>query len=139
MTAAETSIELTGGCLCGSVRYIAEGRPRVHYCHCAMCRKATGSAFAVLAWVPASTLLWRGATARRERRSSPIARRSFCPRCGTPLTLAYDDRPERLALHAGTLDHPGRIAPVSHYGIEGRLAWVDCGQDLPERPTEERW
>jgi hypothetical protein len=132
-------MELTGGCLCGSVRYTAEGPPRVHYCHCAMCRKATGSAFAVLAWVPAQTLHWHGSAARRERRSSPIAVRSFCPRCGTPLTLAYDDRPERLALHAGTLDQPGQFAPISHYGVESRLTWVDCGTGLPEKATAESW
>jgi hypothetical protein len=132
-------MELTGGCLCGSVRYTAEGPPRVHYCHCNMCRKATGSAFAVLAWVAAKNLRWHGTATRRERRSSPIAARSFCPRCGTPLTLAYDDRPERLALHAGTLDEPERFAPASHYGVEGRLAWVDCGTGLPEKATAEHW
>lgn len=131
---------LSGGCLCGSVRYTAEEPTHVHYCHCGMCRKATGSAFAVLAWVAAASLRWIGdEAARSERRSSPIARRSFCARCGTPLTLAYDDRPERLALHAGTLDAAAQFAPRSHYGIEGRLGWVDCGRDLPTKPTAERW
>jgi hypothetical protein len=130
---------MTGGCLCGSVRYEAEDPPRVHYCHCGMCRRATGSAFAVLAWVATASLRWTGGALPHERRSSPIARRSFCPHCGTPLTLIYDERPERTALHGGTLDRIGEFAPQSHYGVEGRLAWTDCGSGLPEKPTAERW
>jgi hypothetical protein len=43
------------------------------------------------------------------------------------------------ALHAGTLDQPGQFAPTSHYGVEGRLGWVDCGTGLPEKATAERW
>jgi hypothetical protein len=39
-----------GGCLCGSVRYRAKGKPsRVSVCHCTDCRRCTGSAFAVVA------------------------------------------------------------------------------------------
>lgn len=129
---------VTGGCLCGRVRYEAAARPRVHYCHCSMCRRATGSAFAVLAWVPADSLRWIGDGRPAERRSSPIARRSFCGRCGTPIGLIYDDGDE-IALHVGTLDRPGDVPPGHHYGIEGRLAWVDCGAALPSRRTKERW
>lgn len=44
------NLPLSSGCLCGAVRYTVNAAPRVHYCHCDMCRRATGSAFAVLAW-----------------------------------------------------------------------------------------
>jgi len=103
-----------------------------------MCRRATGSAFAVLAWIPQDSLRWGGEGLPRERRSSPIARRSFCNRCGTPISLSYDGHDE-VALHAGTLDHADAFAPGYHYGVESRLAWADCGAALPSRPTEEHW
>jgi hypothetical protein len=48
----ERNLRLSGGCLCGAVRYRVKAAPRVHYCHCDMCRRATGSAFAVLACRP---------------------------------------------------------------------------------------
>jgi hypothetical protein len=36
-----------GSCLCGSVRYEVTGRfPRIVHCHCQMCRKVQGAAFA---------------------------------------------------------------------------------------------
>lgn len=129
---------IAGGCLCGWVRYEAAARPRVHYCHCTMCRRATGSAFAVLAWIPLRSLRWAGDGRPVERRSSPIARRGFCGRCGTPLTLAYDGSDE-IALHAGTLDRPEAFPPGYHYGVESRLAWADCGAGLPSGETKERW
>lgn len=127
--------ELIGGCLCGRCRYRLTARPRVHYCHCSMCRKATGSAFAVLAWVPLAALTWEGAEPVSWR-SSPIAARAFCPSCGTPMTLIYG---EEIALHAVTLDAPEAAPPTYHYGVEGRLGWVDCGADLPGEETQESW
>jgi hypothetical protein len=100
-----------------------------------MCRRTTGGPFAVLAWVNRSDLSW---TSRRpiSRRSSPIAQRGFCPECGTPLFLSYDGR-DSIAIMIGTLDDPALWAPVSHYGVEARLPWADCGQGLPEATTKE--
>jgi hypothetical protein len=127
-----------GGCLCGAIRYSLVGRPRVHYCHCDMCRRATGSAFAVLAWIPISSLTWTK-SCPTYRRSSPIAQRGFCPGCGTPLTLVYDNGHSEIALHAGTLDDPNRFPPQYNYGSPQRLGWVCCGVDLPDRNSQERW
>ncbi|WP_352562841.1 GFA family protein [Mesorhizobium australicum] len=131
-------VELNGGCLCGRIRFNVTSEPRVHYCHCDMCRRATGSAFAVLAWVPSPDLTWIDATPA-YRRSSPIAQRGFCPACGSPLTLAYDVSPGEIALHVGTFDDPARLEPRYNYGSGQRLGWVCCGVDLPRRETEERW
>jgi hypothetical protein len=133
-----STTEIAGGCLCGAVRYRLTNTPRVHYCHCDMCRRATGSAFAVLAWVPFDALSWTSGRPK-YRRSSPLAERGFCESCGTPLTLAYDSNRGELALHAGTLDAPERFEPRYNYGARQRLGWVCCGIDLPDRNTEERW
>ena len=127
-----------GGCLCGAVRFVAAVRPRVLYCHCGMCRRATGGPFAVLAWVPKASLLWESDESRAIRRSSPIAARSFRGCCGTPLTLEYDDENE-TALHVGTFDEPQLLSPQYHYGVECRLPWVATDSVLPESDTRERW
>ena len=129
-------MQLRGKCLCGRVRYTIEGPPhRVHYCHCGMCRRATGGPFAVLAWVNREYLRW---TAQHPtiRRSSPIAERGFCRDCGTPLLLSYDGRDD-IALTVGSLDDAAICSPTSHYGVEGRLPWIDCGKGMPESDTKE--
>jgi hypothetical protein len=127
---------LTGHCLCGQIHFTASETPRVHYCHCSMCRRASGGAFAVLAWLPEQSLVWTGAPTLR--RSSPIARRGFCKECGTPLCLKYDDSSE-IALLLGAFDRPEDLPPTYHYGVEGRLPWIDIGQRLPAKSTEEQF
>lgn len=69
-------------------------------------------------------------------RFSPIATRGFCPTCGTPLYLQYDDD-SRIRLLVGTVDQPDNLLPQSHYGVEGRLKWIDCNGRLPEEDTTE--
>jgi hypothetical protein len=48
---------------------------------------------------------------------------AFCPVCGTPVFLRFAAMPELIAVHAGSLDEPGRFAPQAlTYGLRG-LAW----------------
>lgn len=133
----ETDMEWTGQCLCGKRRYRAVGEPLAQgYCHCSMCRRATGGPFAVLVrfeavdWLDEEPAVYR---------SSPIAERGFCPDCGAPLFLRYDhDR--RMRMTVGSLDRADLIKPEGHYGIESRLPWTrELGHGLPEEETKERF
>jgi hypothetical protein len=126
--------ESTGHCLCGAVAFRLTEPPRdVHHCHCGMCRRATGAAFATLVWIRRNAVLWTGKPARF--RSSRIATRGFCAQCGTSLFLDYDGR-EQLALLLGAFDDPAQFQPSHHYGIEGKLPWADINADLPGRETD---
>ncbi|MBB3290868.1 MULTISPECIES: GFA family protein [unclassified Rhizobium] len=128
----------SGGCLCGSCRYEFSGDPlHAGYCHCNMCKRATGGAFAILVQAPLAAFEWTKGKARIFR-SSPIAIRGFCPDCGTPLFLQYDDD-ELIRVTIGSLDHPERVVPETHYGVESRLDWADIGSDLPQEETRERF
>ncbi|NKL79135.1 GFA family protein [Rhizobium leguminosarum] len=128
----------TGGCLCGSCRYeFAGDPPHSGYCHCDMCKKATGGPFAVLVQARIDDLAWTVGTPTSYR-SSPIATRGFCGKCGTPLYLQYDGD-ELIRVTVGSLDHPEKIDPAGHYGAESRLDWADCGRGLPEEETQERF
>lgn len=50
---------IEGGCLCGSVRYAITGPlgPAGH-CHCSICRKAHGAAFATWVFVEPDQFRW---------------------------------------------------------------------------------
>jgi hypothetical protein len=102
-----------------------------------MCRRWTGAAFATLVWFPRKAIRWTAGEPALYR-SSPIAVRSHCASCGTPLHLAYDSGAD-LAITAGSLDAPDSVTPTYHYGCEGRLRWADVGAALPQRRTQETW
>ncbi len=129
-----TGAEFTGGCQCGRVRYRATMEPEgVNYCHCRMCQRAVGNLFAALAGVRRDRLEWTaGAPAIFE--SSSSAERGFCRDCGTPLFFRYKAS-ENCNLTVGSFDHPERLKPELHYGIESRVPWHAIGDNLPREPT----
>jgi hypothetical protein len=129
---------MDGRCLCGQVSWTVESEPTsVHHCHCSMCRRWTGGAFATLVWVKKDSVRWTGGPPKVFR-PSPIARRSHCETCGSPIHFAYDDADE-IAFAAGSLAHPETLWPTHHYGVESRLGWADVGLALPGQSTREQW
>ncbi len=120
-----------GGCACGAVRYRARGPGfDAGFCHCRTCRRSSGAPF--VGWVtflrddfevqvgePASSA------------SSPRVTRGFCGRCGTPLTYAHRDTPDRLDVTLASFDEPGSFAPGYHIWVSHKLPWVSLDDGLP--------
>ena len=107
----------TGGCLCGAVRYRVEGEPtHVGRCHCADCRKESGSAFTVYAHWPRARFELDGDLATYDGRS-------FCPRCGSRLGCFDDDA--GVEIRIGTLDDaPFGLTPEAEIWIKRREPWL---------------
>jgi hypothetical protein len=114
-----------GGCLCGQIRFKAEGTPGwPHTCSCKMCQRHSGAL--TVAWVefPRESVTWTGeGGAPATWRSSEKSSRAFCPQCGSTLG-AIDDAPV-IALVLGTFDAPNRkeLAPEGHSYISPRPKW----------------
>jgi len=124
-----TGEAITGGCQCGAVRYrVTGGLGRANFCHCRMCQRATGNAFAPL--VSAAGVVFDGRPARFA--SSDVAERGFCAVCGTPLFYAAPGAETDVELMIGSLDAPDLIEPALHYGVESRLPWLHLADGLPE-------
>ncbi|MBX5045325.1 GFA family protein [Rhizobium lentis] len=106
----------TGSCLCGAVAYHVEGEPlRVGLCHCADCRKSTGSAFVFFALWPRGDFSYTGEIAT-------FAGRSFCPACGSRLFCLQE---EAVEIRLGSLDGPPTdLEPTSEIWIKRREAWL---------------
>lgn len=126
---------LTGGCLCGAVRYVLSAEPVVTcHCHCSLCRRASGAPFATWTTVPCSGFAWtRGSPA--AYRSSATATREFCPACGTQLTFRLDGA-DTLDVTSATLDEPARVTPVAHIWLSARVTWDSVPEDGLERFAE---
>ncbi len=134
----ENTMPVTGGCLCGAVRYEASEPPHdVQYCHCRMCQKHTSSAFSVsAAFRPDSLRITRGEP--NFYKSSDIAERGFCVDCGSWLITRYfdPDNPD-VWVGVGTLDHPEYVTPTQHWGIESQVPWLTIDDDLPRAHSED--
>jgi hypothetical protein len=134
---------LSGGCLCGAVRYeLRTDSLEGYYCHCRMCQLAFGNTRAAFINVPKVDVTWHSEPSRYA--SSKFAERGFCSRCGTPLSFAYVDS-KHIDVAIGSLDDPGSTHPVSHFAVETRIAAWHCDDGLPgtrldeHQRINERW
>jgi len=127
---------LTGGCLCGQVRYEARPEHRDgYYCHCRMCQLAFGNTRAAFLNLRKDEVRWTAAPPTYYA-SSKIARRGFCGHCGTPLSFEYLDS-ERLDLSVGSLDDPSVLTPSTHFAVESRIANWHAEDGLPGERIDE--
>ncbi|MEO5698234.1 MAG: GFA family protein [Burkholderiaceae bacterium] len=127
---------LSGGCLCGAIRYEATPNHRDgYYCHCRMCQLAFGNTRSAFMNLRKDELRWT-LGAPRYFESSRIARRGFCERCGTPLSFEYLAS-ERMDLSVGSLDDPAAVTPTSHFAVESRIAVWHADDGLPAERLDE--
>lgn len=131
--------KLNGSCLCGGVKYEAEG-PLLHVarCHCTQCRKASGAEFATNGSVPASRFrVIAGAELLREFAWSPGQARTFCGRCGSALFKRKQSAGEgdMVRLRLGCLDTEIDEQPVCHVFVAEKPAWSKITDELPQFAT----
>ena len=113
-----------GHCLCGAVRFTADGEPKwTSYCHCQCCRRHTGAPVSAYAGFEAAKVRFSGG-ALSTFESSPGVRRGFCARCGSTLTYEGDRWPGEVHLHVGAFDDPAALAPTGHAFADERLPWL---------------
>jgi hypothetical protein len=121
----------TGHCLCGTIRFETDAQPlSTNFCHCESCRRHTGSAVAAFVSFRKEKVRWSGAE-RTGYRSSPAVVRSFCARCGSPLTYEHDRSPDEIDLYLGAFDEPGAFPAGKHIHVGERVAWFDTVDQTP--------
>lgn len=118
---------LSGGCLCGQIRYTATGPPSISgHCYCADCRKASGSGFIPFMNFPASALSITGATLRyasqSARGTSPV--RNSCPECGGLVFGGIVGVDTSHTIYAGSLDDPAAFVPTIAIFTRDRPEWA---------------
>jgi hypothetical protein len=119
-----------GGCLCGAVRFKAEGDPlNVRICHCRTCQKATGSPFFARAVFDQRALTVEGDTGRYP--SSELVDRVFCKTCGTRL-FAWRKIPAVAGVAIAAFDDRNAFAPTEHTWVSDKIGWVRLEDGLPQ-------
>jgi hypothetical protein len=129
---------LTGRCLCGAVRYEIEGSVRhITHCHCQMCRKAHGAAFATYAPLARRRFrLTNGADQLRSYRSSEHVTRQSCGVCGSQLFWLDEKHPEIISVTLGTVDGDPGGRPEAHIYAKHRACWYEISDGLPQYDEE---
>ena len=122
-----------GGCLCGAVRFKAEGEPlNVRICHCRNCQKAMGSPFFARALFPQTALTVEGETGSYP--SSENVDRVFCKQCGTRL-FSWRRNGTAAGVALATFDDRDAFAPTEHIWVQEKPHWLKLDDGLPQHQT----
>jgi hypothetical protein len=123
----------TGGCLCGALRYEAEGEALfAGLCYCNDCRKASGSGFIPFLGFPSSALRFRGETRQFVSKAAGggDAVRNFCAVCGSLVFGGIVGQSSSHTIYAGSLDDPSSFRPKIAIFARNRPAWAVIPPDL---------
>jgi hypothetical protein len=120
-----------GSCLCGGVAWQAK-RPfeLMSHCHCSMCRKSHGSAFATYVGARADGYrMLQGEELIAQYPSSEHGVRRFCSRCGSIVPNPVEG--ERAWMPAGCLEDDPGTRPVAHIFVASKAPWYEIPDALP--------
>lgn len=126
---------LRGQCLCGSVRYEVDAiGPRMAHCHCSMCRKFHGAAFATFGEARVEDFRWLAGEALLTSFQAPNGTvRRFCSRCGSSMTFAPAHDPGIFVeFTLGTLIDPSGCDPDAHIFVGSKADWDHISDPLPQ-------
>jgi hypothetical protein len=135
----EPAERVTGGCLCGAVRYEAEVfLHSAYYCHCKDCQKSSGQPAEITVPVKVGSLRFTHEEPKYYI-SSEWGQRGFCPHCGSRIIW----RPRKPAdewqtnMDVGSLDNPENVSPRMHIFVDRQLPWYRPNDDLPRARSDK--
>ena len=122
---------LTGGCLCGAVRFeITRPFRRASYCHCSRCRKHSGGAALAHGRVPRDGFrLISGEEHVRSFVPEGGMAKAFCARCGSSLFGGTWPEGPEVSVRLGTLDGDPGIRPQYRSYVGSAAAWDTLPDD----------
>ncbi len=127
---------ITGGCLCGKVRYeiAAEAPNAVRQCWCRLCQYLSAGGGTINAIFNKDAFRVTGETRvfTSVADSGSVMHRSFCPSCGTPLFSEAEPRPQAIIVRAGTLDDPNLAKPAAIIWTKAAPNWACFDPTLPQ-------
>ncbi|GAB2607166.1 GFA family protein [Ramlibacter solisilvae] len=123
---------MRGSCLCGAVSYEITGSFKfMGNCHCSMCRKSHGAAFATWGIISPDQFRWlSGEDLVQGYESSPGKQRCFCRKCGSPVVCTHSGTVGEVVV--GTLDGDSGTRPREHIFVGSKAPWYEIADALPQ-------
>jgi hypothetical protein len=126
---------ITGGCLCGAVRYETEEKPiTARMCWCRLCQYIGAGNATVNVAFPTEGFTITGAPKDFQSiaDSGNKMHRRFCPECGVHVFTVSEARPHLVMVRAGTLDDPEIAKPVATIWVAKAPSYACIAEDLPK-------
>jgi hypothetical protein len=132
---------LTGGCLCGGVRYeVSEPLISSNYCHCTRCQRRSGTAASANGTcAPGSFRIVHGEELVRCWRPEQGFEKCFCSVCGSALFSRDPQTRSTVAVRLGTVDGEPGIRPQKRQFVDYAAVWEPLPDDgLPRFAESSR-
>ena len=122
-----------GKCLCGAIKIEVSGAiDSIIHCHCSLCRKSTGTAYATNGFVDINSLkVVKGKEALSTFAFKPGRNRHFCSGCGSPIYSSNDQDKSRIRVRLGIFDSEIKEKPISHNFVTSKANWDNLDDNLP--------
>ena len=129
----------SGQCLCAEVKVEIRGAiTDIIHCHCSLCRKSSGTAFATNGFVQTSDFnVVKGTENLSVFAFKPGRLRHFCRTCGSPVYSSNEQDPARIRVRLGIIASDIAERPVSHNFYSSRANWEDLDAELPRYDSFE--
>ena len=102
------------------------------HCHCSLCRKNSGTAFATNGFIDTSDFqITKGKQVLSRFSFKPGRYRHFCSQCGSPVYSSSEDNPNQLRIRLGIIDSDIDERPMSHNFMGSKANWEDLDAGLP--------
>ncbi len=121
-----------GSCLCGAIEYEVElVADKVYNCHCTLCRKSHGAAFATQAFAKADTLSFTKGEELLSEYQGRRGIRAFCSKCGSKLMNYTPDKSQYLSVALACVDSDIDLKPVADCFVGSKANWSTLSGDIP--------
>jgi hypothetical protein len=129
------AMEITGGCLCKSVRFRITAAPiAMRLCWCRVCQYFGAGNATVNVVFPSDAVSVEGELRdyRSIADSGNVMHRRFCPTCGTPVFSESEARPHLIIVRNGTLDDTALVRPSATIWAAQAPEWAWIDESLPQ-------
>ena len=120
---------IKASCLCGAVTFTVDPDARVTACHCGQCRKQSGHYWS------SGSALENAFDIKGEVRwfeASTIAKRGFCPTCGSFLFWKAHDE-DTMSFSMGAIDGPTGLTLKEHIFVADKGDYYELADGIPQR------
>ena len=125
---------ITGGCLCGAVRYTTQGPARMAgHCYCEARRRSSATTHSTHVVLQEEGFALTGDLTAFDKPadSGNVVTRCFCPTCGSPILSRNSGMPGMVFIRAASMDDMEQIAPTMTVYAAQAPSWAKVDHDHP--------